>query len=73
MWPKSTFDGVRAAIASRKVVSGSIEFQFRRVSDETKIGSQTYELTLTRPIGVQVEGKLIPVHFPPPSILCIKF
>jgi len=54
LWPKSTLDGVRSAISSRKVVSGMIDFQFQRAS-EAGVSAQTYELTLARPIGIEIE------------------
>lgn len=57
MWPKSTLDGVRSAISSRKVVSSGMQFQFRRVGalqSEAEI-VQEFELNLTRPMGIHIE------------------
>lgn len=59
MWPKSTLDGVRSAISSRKVVSSSMQFQFRRfgalLSEAEMV--QEFELSLTRPMGIHIEGE----------------
>jgi hypothetical protein len=58
LWPKSTLDGVRSAISSRKVISPSMDFEFRRLTiDKVEAESvQSFELSLTRPIGINVEG-----------------
>jgi pentatricopeptide repeat protein len=57
MWPKSTLDGVRSAISSRKVVSSTMQAQFQRAGE--LIGEaemvQEFELTLTRPMGIHIE------------------
>jgi hypothetical protein len=55
MWPKSTLDGVKSALLSRKAVAESIQFEFQRL-DEVTVDNQ-YELTLTRPIGLNLKGK----------------
>jgi len=58
IWPKSTLDGVRSAISSRKLMSSTMKFQFQR-SDETLIGEselvQEFELSLSRPMGIHIE------------------
>ena len=54
IWPKSTLDGVRSAVSSRKAVSGSIQFEFQRVSEEV---DNQFELSLPRPIGLELAGK----------------
>mmetsp|Transcript_12726 Transcript_12726/g.25465 ORF Transcript_12726/g.25465 Transcript_12726/m.25465 type:complete len:1100 (-) Transcript_12726:51-3350(-) len=57
LWPKSTLDGVRSAISSRKVISSSMDFEFRRLTvDKVEAESvQSFELSLARPIGINVE------------------
>jgi hypothetical protein len=61
LWPKSTLDGVRSAISSRKVLSSTMEFEFRRlgsqVGDAAVDGVESFELNLSRPIGINVEGE----------------
>lgn len=61
IWPKSTLDGVRSAISSRKVLSSTMEFEFRRLGahggDELMDGIKSFELNLPRPIGINVEGE----------------
>jgi len=58
MWPKSTLDGVRSAISSRKVMSSTMKFQLQRSSDtllsETEL-VQEFELSLSRPMGINIE------------------
>lgn len=54
MWPKSTIEGVRSAIQSRKAASGSIEMEFQRLGD---VVDNQFELSLTKPIGLQMRGK----------------
>ncbi len=60
LWPKSTLDGVKSAISSRKVISSTMDFEFRHATcdevDTTEI-VQTFELSLSRPIGINVEGE----------------
>ena len=58
LWPKSTLDGVRSAISSRKVISPSMDFEFRRLAIEKVEAEsvQSFELSLSRPIGINVEG-----------------
>lgn len=53
-WPKSTLDGVKSAITSRKAVSESMDFEFQRTVEAV---DNTFELTLTRPIGFNLKGK----------------
>ena len=58
LWPKSTLDGVRSAISSRKVIVPSMDFEFRRLGMEKGHGVenvQSFELALSRPIGINVE------------------
>lgn len=52
LWPKSTLEGVRSAIVSRKATSGSIEMEFQRLGDAV---DNQFELTLTKPIGLQMK------------------
>jgi hypothetical protein len=54
MWPKSTIEGVRSAMQSRKAVSGSIEMGFQRLGEAV---DNQFELSLTKPIGLQMKGK----------------
>jgi hypothetical protein len=54
MWPKSTVEGVRSAMQSRKSVSGSIEMAFQRLGNAV---DNQFELSLTKPIGLQMKGK----------------
>lgn len=58
MWPKSTLDGVKSALLSRKAVAESIQFEFQRLDAETVVDNQ-YELTLARPIGLNLKGKCV--------------
>ena len=55
MWPKSTMEGVKSAIMSRKAVAESMEFEFQRLGETV---DNQFELTLTRPIGFNLQGKL---------------
>ena len=54
MWPKSTLEGVKSAIISRKAVADSIEFEFQHLVETV---DNQFELTLTRPIGFNLKGK----------------
>jgi hypothetical protein len=53
LWPKSTLEGVKSALMSRKAVSESVQFEFQRLGE---IVDNQFELTLTRPIGLQMKG-----------------
>lgn len=53
LWPKTTLEGVRSSLTSRRMVSGSASFEFRRSDVQT---DNIYELTLTKPIGLQLKG-----------------
>ena len=55
LWPKSTFEGVRSVITSRKATAGSIEMEFERPCEEAL--DNKFELTLSRPIGLELKGK----------------
>lgn len=60
LWPKSTLDGVRSAISSRKVILPTMDFEFHRLASEEGDGAeavQSFELSLLRPIGINVEGE----------------
>lgn len=67
LWPKSTLDGVRSAISSRKVIVPTMDFEFRRLvqlEDDTmnplhEEVVQSFELALSRPIGINVEGETL--------------
>ena len=62
MWPKSTLDGIRSAISSRKVLSPTMKFQMKRTCDENIVSEaelvQEFELSLSRPMGIHIEGML---------------
>lgn len=66
LWPKSTLDGVKSAITSRKAVSESMDFEFQRTVEAV---DNTFELTLTRPIGFNlketVDGYVEVIGFTP--------
>ena len=53
MWPKSTVEGVRSAMQSRKATSSSIEMEFQRIGDAE---DNQFELSLSKPIGMQLKG-----------------
>mmetsp|Transcript_37674 Transcript_37674/g.80459 ORF Transcript_37674/g.80459 Transcript_37674/m.80459 type:complete len:1090 (-) Transcript_37674:62-3331(-) len=59
LWPKSTLDGVRSAISSRKVISSTMDFEFRHLSPGEEANGveavKSFELSLSRPIGINVE------------------
>jgi C-terminal processing protease CtpA/Prc len=57
LWPKSTLEGVRSVMQSRKAISASMEIEFQRLGDAV---DDQFELTLTRPIGLQLKGE---THF----------
>lgn len=68
LWPKSTLDGVRSAISSRKVISPSMDFEFKRAgngevdeADGLVESVTSFELSLSRPIGINVEGEALRV------------
>ena len=54
MWPKSTLEGVKSAVSSRKAVAESMAFEFQRLVETV---DNQFELTLTRPIGFNLRGK----------------
>jgi len=57
MWPKSSLEGIRSAISSRKVISSSMQVEFQRagtfVPDAELV--QEFELSLSRPMGIHIE------------------
>ena len=55
LWPKTTLEGVKSAISSRKMVAGSATFEFIRTDIQER--DNTYELTLPKPIGLNLRGK----------------
>eukprot|EP00542_Grammatophora_oceanica_P011517 CAMPEP_0194040620 /NCGR_PEP_ID=MMETSP0009_2-20130614/12585_1 /TAXON_ID=210454 /ORGANISM="Grammatophora oceanica, Strain CCMP 410" /LENGTH=1010 /DNA_ID=CAMNT_0038683811 /DNA_START=131 /DNA_END=3163 /DNA_ORIENTATION=+ len=55
MWPKSTMEGVRSAISSRKVVSPEMDFQFQRMEEGQAITAGRFEMKLPRPLGLQIK------------------
>jgi len=57
IWPKSTMEGVRSAISSRKVLSNTIQIQLKRageVDSEAEL-VQEFEMSLSRPMGIHIE------------------
>ncbi|KAL3935979.1 MAG: hypothetical protein SGBAC_008605 [Bacillariaceae sp.] len=52
LWPKSTVEGVRSAMSSRKASSSSIEMEFQRIGDTE---DNQFELSLSKPIGMQLK------------------
>jgi len=60
IWPKSTLDGVRSALSSRKIMSSSMKFQFKRAGfsiTSTDEIVQEFEMSLMRPLGVNIADK----------------
>ena len=61
MWPKSTLDGIRSAISSRKVMSSTVKFQLQRSCVDLELHEteivQEFELSVSRPMGIHIEGK----------------
>jgi len=59
MWPKSTFEGVRSAISSRRVMSKTMQVKFQRANEMSRISGselvQEFEVSLTRPMGIHIE------------------
>ena len=61
MWPKSTLEGVRSAISSRKVLSKTMQMKLQRANElagecESEL-VQEFEFFLTPPMGIHIEGK----------------
>lgn len=60
IWPKSTLDGVRSALSSRRIMSSKMKFQFKRAgfsiisSDEIV---KEFEISLMRPLGLNIADK----------------
>ena len=59
MWPKTTLEGVKAAIASRKLVSSQLVLKLQRNCAEAPAVDNLYELTLTRPLGLEIDGTIL--------------
>ena len=65
IWPKNTLEGVRSAFTSRKVMSPTITLQFTKARanlDAAEV-AESFELSLTRPMGIEIEGELISFLF----------
>jgi len=58
MWPKSTLEGVRSAVSSRKIMSSStMDFQFKRAGFSIQSADEVvkeFEISLMRPLGVKI-------------------
>ncbi|GKY93225.1 hypothetical protein MPSEU_000290200 [Mayamaea pseudoterrestris] len=54
VWPKSTLEGVQAALASRQVASSQVTLL---CSNQAFATSNRYELSLTKPIGLLLQEK----------------
>lgn len=70
VWPKSTLQGVQSALSSRRLTSGTVTLELRRLESEAKkaevvdadveagvlanSANPQYELTLTRPLSFQI-------------------
>jgi len=58
MWPKSTLEGVRSAVSSRKIMSSStMKLQFKRAGFSIKSADEVvseFEISLMRPLGVNI-------------------
>jgi len=52
VWPKSSLEGVRSAIVSRKIASGTVDLELRRAGE--RVDNQ-FELSLTKPIGLLLQ------------------
>mmetsp|Transcript_13730 Transcript_13730/g.15770 ORF Transcript_13730/g.15770 Transcript_13730/m.15770 type:complete len:1069 (-) Transcript_13730:152-3358(-) len=57
MWPKGSLVSVRSAISTRKVMNQYMNFKFQRLKEPTAATEvvENFELTLTRPIGINIE------------------
>lgn len=57
LWPKSTLDGVRSALSSRKIMSSTMRFQFQRANTKAATSEivQEFELVLGKPLGINVK------------------
>jgi len=65
LWPKSTLDGVKSAVSSRKVILPTMDFEFRPLVLDQVDGVeavQSFELSLSHPIGINVEGEFIYIY-----------
>jgi pentatricopeptide repeat protein len=60
LWPKSTLEGIRSAVTSRKFMSSKpdIAIRFRRTQAHIAASEvvESFELSLARPIGMQIEN-----------------
>ncbi|CAB9527914.1 Pentatricopeptide repeat-containing protein [Seminavis robusta] len=54
LWPKTTLEGVRSALTSRRMVAGKATFEFQRTDVTSKNLDNVYELTLSKPIGLNL-------------------
>ena len=58
-WPKSTLDGVKSAISSRKLMYPTMKFQLQRIGSAVASEEvvKAFEIVIPRPMGINIEGK----------------
>lgn len=56
LWPKSSLEGVKSAICSRRIAFGgqTIKFEMKKFSAVSKEKETQFELTLNRPLGFNI-------------------
>ena len=52
LWPKSTLEGVRAALSSRRTMSSNVVLELKHMAEQVR---NQYELTLPKPLGIEVQ------------------
>eukprot|EP00560_Eucampia_antarctica_P005724 CAMPEP_0197837556 /NCGR_PEP_ID=MMETSP1437-20131217/32506_1 /TAXON_ID=49252 ORGANISM="Eucampia antarctica, Strain CCMP1452" /NCGR_SAMPLE_ID=MMETSP1437 /ASSEMBLY_ACC=CAM_ASM_001096 /LENGTH=1093 /DNA_ID=CAMNT_0043444695 /DNA_START=154 /DNA_END=3435 /DNA_ORIENTATION=- len=57
LWPKSTMEGVRSAVSSRRIMASKIKFELQRSGSNSATSKVTeeFELQIARPMGINVE------------------
>lgn len=60
LWPKSTLEGVRSSLTTRSMTADSATFEFKRTDVDKP--TNVYELTLSKPIGLNLRGKISKTH-----------
>lgn len=54
MWSKTTMEGVRSSLTSRRMTADTATFEFKRTDVDKP--ANVYELTLSKPIGLNLRG-----------------